>query len=87
LKLEKRKLPRNIICDLDMGELSYYPGSHRFADFLYGGRYKSMVEAERCGYSVDRAEVERHVAKLQERAKHLGLSKKVLEAKKEDFVK
>jgi phytanoyl-CoA hydroxylase len=71
---------------LGAGELFYYPGSHRFADFLYGGQYKSMVEAERCGYSVDRAEVERHVAKLRERAKYLGLNKRVLEAKKGDVL-
>ena len=68
------------------GELFYYPGSHRFADFLYGGRFKSLVEAERCGYTVDRAEVEQHVAKLRERARHLKLGKKVLEAKKGDVL-
>ena len=40
------------------GELFYYPGSHRFPDFLYGGRYKSIVEAARCGNTVERDEVE-----------------------------
>jgi phytanoyl-CoA hydroxylase len=68
------------------GELFYYPGSHRSADFLYGGRFKSIVEAERCGYTVDRAEVERHVVKLRQRAKQTGLDKKVLEAKKGDVL-
>jgi ectoine hydroxylase-related dioxygenase (phytanoyl-CoA dioxygenase family) len=68
------------------GELFYFPGSHRYPDFLYGGRYKSIVEAERCGYSVDRTEVERHVADLRERARDLGLEKKVLEAKKGDVL-
>ena len=71
---------------LGAGELFCYPGSHRFADFLYGGRFKSIVEAERCGYSVEPVEVERHVAKLRERVKLLGMSKKVLEAKKGDVL-
>ena len=68
------------------GELFYYPGSHRFPDFLYGGHFKSIVEAERCGVSVGRSEVERHVTALQQRAQALGLEKQVLQAKKGDVL-
>ncbi len=68
------------------GELFYYPGSHQFPDFLYNGRFKSIVEAERCGFAVDRDEVEQHVASLQRRVKQMGLKKQVLEAKKGDVL-
>jgi phytanoyl-CoA hydroxylase len=68
------------------GELFYYPGSHRFPDFLYGDRFKSIVEATRCGYTVERSEVEHHVAQLRDRSKTLELNKKVLEAKKGDVL-
>jgi phytanoyl-CoA hydroxylase len=68
------------------GELFYYPGSHRFPDFLYGGKYKSIAEAARCGYSVDNAEIERHVAILARRAESQGIEKKQLAAKKGDVL-
>ena len=68
------------------GELFYYPGSHHFPDFLYNGRFKSIVEAERCGFAVDRVEVEQHVTSLQRRVKQMGLKKHVFEAKKGDVL-
>jgi hypothetical protein len=68
------------------GELFYYPGSHRFNDFLYGNRYKSLVEAGRCGYTVERNEVQRHVERLQKTARRRGIEKTVLEAKKGDVL-
>jgi len=68
------------------GELFYYPGSHRFEDFLYGGRYKNIVEAERCGYTVEREEVKRHVARLEKAARRAGIEKTVLQAKKGDVL-
>ena len=68
------------------GELFYYPGSHRFADFLYGGRYKNIVEAGRSGYTVAREEVKRHVARLQKHARRDGIEKTLLEAKKGDVL-
>jgi phytanoyl-CoA hydroxylase len=68
------------------GELFYYPGSHRFPDFLYGGKYKSIDEAARCCYSVDNAEIERHLAILTRRAESQGIEKKILAAKKGDVL-
>jgi ectoine hydroxylase-related dioxygenase (phytanoyl-CoA dioxygenase family) len=68
------------------GELFYYPGSHRFNDFLYGDRYKSLVEAGRCGYTVQRDEVERHVQRLEKTARRRGIEKIVLAAKKGDVL-
>ncbi len=68
------------------GELFYYPGSHRFNDFLYRGRYKSLVEAGRCGYNVEREEVERHVQRLRKTAKRRGIEKQLLAAKKGDVL-
>jgi phytanoyl-CoA hydroxylase len=68
------------------GELFYYPGSHRFPDFLYGGRYKSIAEATRSGYTVERAEVEQHVTSLQHRAREQGIEKKILVAKRGDVL-
>lgn len=68
------------------GELFYYPGSHRFPDFLYGGRFKSIAEATRSGYTVERAEVEQHVTSLRNRAQSLGIDKKILAAKRGDVL-
>jgi len=68
------------------GELFYYPGSHRFDDYLYGGRYKSLVEAARCGHPVARSEVELHVERLKQMARRGGIEKTVLAAKKGDVL-
>jgi ectoine hydroxylase-related dioxygenase (phytanoyl-CoA dioxygenase family) len=85
-------LPRNFAASwialedvtIGAGELFYYVGSHKFPDFLYGGKYKSIAEAERLGYSVQRSEIERHVASLRERADKAGIGKTVFAAKRGD---
>ncbi len=67
------------------GELFYYDGSHRFPDFLYGGDYKSVSEAERCGATDDLPiEINAHVNGLSRQAAEHGLSKSVFAAKKGD---
>jgi len=68
------------------GELFYYVGSHRFPDFLYGGKYKSIAEAERLGYAVQPSEVERHLACLCNRASEANIDKSVFAAKRGDVL-
>ena len=68
------------------GELFYYPGSHRFPEFLFGGEYKSVSEARRMGTPepiLDR-EIRAHVAMLETRARKLGLEKDVFAARAGD---
>ena len=87
-------LPRNFAATwialedvtIGAGELFYYAGSHRFPDFLYGGKYKSIAEAERLGYNVEREEVERHVSGLRNRAKEQKAGKTVFAARKGDVL-
>jgi ectoine hydroxylase-related dioxygenase (phytanoyl-CoA dioxygenase family) len=69
------------------GELFYYDGSHKFPDFLYGGRHKSVFEAERLGPR-DRLdhEIPAHVESLANRARDLGLQKSVFAARKGDVL-
>jgi Phytanoyl-CoA dioxygenase (PhyH) len=70
---------------LGAGELFYYPGSHRFADFLYAGTYKSVHEAMRVtGETGLGAEVARHVASLEERAVAHGLARLPFAARRGD---
>ena len=46
------------------GELFYYPGSHRFEDFVYNEHFKSVHEAQRMtGEQAMRGQVERHVSR------------------------
>jgi ectoine hydroxylase-related dioxygenase (phytanoyl-CoA dioxygenase family) len=67
------------------GELFYYDGSHHLPDFLYGGDYKSVSEAERCGATDElQAEIAAHVNGLGQRAVEMGLKKSVFAAKKGD---
>ena len=67
------------------GELFYYDGSHRFADFTYGGRHKSVSEAMRLGPdSALDAEIPAHVRSLAARANQAGLAKSVFAAKRGD---
>ncbi|MEM9255386.1 MAG: phytanoyl-CoA dioxygenase family protein [Pseudomonadota bacterium] len=68
------------------GELFYYVGSHLFPDFLYGGRYKSIAEAERNGYTVERDEIQQHVSSLVNRAQEAGMTKQLFAAKKGDVL-
>ena len=72
---------------LGAGELFYYPGSHRFEDFLYQERYKSVSEAQRMsGITTMREAVERHVHSLEERAEQRGIQKAPFAAKKGDVL-
>jgi ectoine hydroxylase-related dioxygenase (phytanoyl-CoA dioxygenase family) len=68
------------------GELFYYPGSHRFPEFLFGGAYKSVSEARRMGTPepILDAEIRAHVAMLETRARKLGLQKEVFAARAGD---
>jgi hypothetical protein len=67
------------------GELFYYDGSHRFPDFLYGGKHKSVSEANRVGPK-DKlpTEIPAHVKNLIRLAQVEGLEKSVFAAKKGD---
>lgn len=69
------------------GELFYYDGSHRVPDFLYGGQYKSVSEAERCNarHALP-AEIPGHVESLDRRARQAGLRKSVFAAKQGDVL-
>jgi phytanoyl-CoA hydroxylase len=72
---------------LGAGELFYYPGSHRFEDFIYRDLYKSVSEAERMtGATGMREVVERHVHSLEERALSRGIPKIPFAAKKGDVL-
>jgi ectoine hydroxylase-related dioxygenase (phytanoyl-CoA dioxygenase family) len=65
------------------GELFYYPGSHRFEK----DHYKSVHEARRMtGESPARAQIERHVHSLEERAAQRGIPKMPFAAKKGDVL-
>jgi hypothetical protein len=69
------------------GELFYYPGSHRFEDFIYQERYKSVSEAQRMtGLEDARPAVERHVQSLEKRATQRGIPKMPFAAKKGDVL-
>jgi ectoine hydroxylase-related dioxygenase (phytanoyl-CoA dioxygenase family) len=69
------------------GELFYYPGSHRFDDFIYCDHYKSVSEAQRMtdDHAIREA-VEKHVRSLDERAKLNGIQKVPFAAKKGDVL-
>ena len=69
------------------GELFYYPGSHRFEDFIYKDHYKSVHEAHRMtGESRPHEQIERHVHSLEERAAQRGIPKMPFAAKKGDVL-
>lgn len=72
---------------LGAGELFYYPGSHRFPDYLYLGGYKSIAEARRMepdGKFGD--QVEDHVRSLEQRAREAGIARLPFAAKKGDVL-
>jgi len=72
---------------LGAGELFYYPGSHRFEDFVYRDHFKSVSEAQRMtGDTAFREDVERHVRSLVERAEQRGIPKMPFAAKKGDVL-
>lgn len=68
------------------GELFYYPGSHRFPEYIYAGSYKSVSEATRHGelpVTID-SQVNAHVASLAERARSTGIAEQSFVAKAGD---
>jgi phytanoyl-CoA hydroxylase len=87
-------LPRNFAATwialedvtIGAGELFYYVGSHLFPDFLYGGKHKSIAEAERLGHVVQRSEIETHVASLRQRGLDANMDKTVFAAKRGDVL-
>jgi len=69
------------------GELFYYPGSHRFEDFIYKDHFKSVHEAQRTtGEQPARDQIERHVHSLEERAVQRGIPKTPFAAKQGDVL-
>ena len=69
------------------GELFYYPGSHRFEDFVYQEHYKSVHEAQRMvGLQEERKVIEKHVQSLETRAIERGIPKMPFAAKKGDVL-
>jgi ADP-heptose:LPS heptosyltransferase/ectoine hydroxylase-related dioxygenase (phytanoyl-CoA dioxygenase family) len=72
----------------EAGELFYYPGSHRFDDFVYCGRFKSVSEAQRHGCDPRQIaeDVERHVRLLPSLAAEQGLPQKTFLAKAGDVL-
>ena len=72
---------------LGAGELFYYPGSHRWPDFIYAEHFKSVSEVQRMKGDRDmRADIVRHVESLERRAKEAGMSKMPFAARKGDVL-
>lgn len=72
---------------LGAGELFYYPGSHRWPDFIYAERFKSVSEAQRSSADRDmRSDIVRHVQSLEQRAKEAGIAKMPFAARKGDVL-
>jgi len=69
------------------GELFYYPGSHRFPDYVYGEKYKSLHEANRfVPGGVPQEALLRHLRTLEETARAHGMRRETLLAKKGDVL-
>lgn len=72
---------------ISAGELFYYPGSHRFEDFVYKDQFKSVHEAQRVtGERLTRQQIEHHIRSLEERAAQRGIAKMQFAAKKGDVL-
>ena len=72
---------------LGAGELFYYPGSHRWPDFIYGERFKSVAEVQRMNGSHElRDQIVRHVQSLEQRAKDDDIAKMPFAARKGDVL-
>jgi phytanoyl-CoA hydroxylase len=63
----------------DSGELVYYPGSHRFEDYLYKPHRKHFVGAED-----DNAKHDRHLSWIKEKAAENGIKLESFRPKKGD---
>lgn len=72
---------------LGAGELFYYPGSHRWPDFIYAERFKSVSEAQRMNGERDmRNDVVRHVQSLERQAQQARMPKMPFAARKGDVL-
>jgi hypothetical protein len=70
------------------GELFYYPGSHRFPDFLFGGASKSAAEARRLGAREPQLDNESrvHLRQIEQRVQSAGIEKAVFAARAGDVL-
>ncbi len=69
------------------GELTYFPGSHRTAEYLYGGEYKTLWDAQRMlRRNSLREETRTYSADLEERNLKAGLVPEKFMAKKGDVL-
>ena len=69
------------------GELTYLEGSHRLPDFLYGGRYKTLWDAQRMVRKNElRAEMEDYSEKLERRGTEAGMPASTFLAKRGDVL-
>ena len=72
---------------LGAGELFYYPGSHRWPDFVYAERFKSVSEAQRMNGDRDiRGDITRHVQSLEQQARQAHMAKMPFAARKGDVL-
>lgn len=70
------------------GELFYYPGSHKFQEYVYGDGLKSVSEAKRLGAKQEdlSARVSEHEASLPERARQYGIERQTFLPKRGDVL-
>ncbi len=69
------------------GELTYLEGSHRLPDFLYGGRYKTLWDAQHMVRKNElRAEMEDYSEKLERRGTEAGMPASTFLAKRGDVL-
>lgn len=69
------------------GELMYIEGSHRLPDFLYGGQYKTLWDAQRMVRKGElRAEMQDYSANLERRSKEAGLRSTTFLARRGDVL-
>jgi SAM-dependent methyltransferase/ectoine hydroxylase-related dioxygenase (phytanoyl-CoA dioxygenase family) len=69
------------------GELTYLEGSHRLPDFLYGGQYKTLWDAQRMVRKNElRAEMEDYSVKLEQRCLEAGMHASTFLAKRGDVL-
>ena len=69
------------------GELTYFPGSHRVPEYLYGDRFKTLWDAQRMlRRNSLREEMADYSEKLEGRSRMAGLSPKSFMAKKGDVL-
>ncbi len=69
------------------GELTYFPGSHRLPDFLFGGKFKTLWDAQRIlRRNSLREEMADYSQRLEQRSAEAGLAPAKFMAKKGDVL-